>query len=289
MYLMSPRSRLSAWLRPAIDRAARRYVAGPRPDHAIDRCVALSRIGVATTVGYWNDTGELSRQVVESYVAAADLVARARLDCYVSLKAPSLGCNERMIAAIAQRCRLHGLGLHYDSLGPDVADRTLGVIARVRPEVSPLGCTLPGRWRRSLGDAEVAIRLGMRVRVVKGEWSAGDPGDAMDGVEGCLAVVERIAGRVPHVAVATHDWKLAQRALHRLRGAAASASVEVLYGTPARRVLAVARAFGVPVRVYVPWGRSRLPYRLGDIPARPHIAWRFVRDLVAEPALATMP
>ncbi|MBI1735589.1 MAG: proline dehydrogenase [Candidatus Rokubacteria bacterium] len=276
---MSPRSALRAWLRPVIDHAARRYVAGPRSADAVDRCVALARGGIRSTIGYWSDAGELSRRVVDGYLAAADLLARARLDCYLSVKAPAMGFQERMIRAVAERCRLHGLGLHFDSLGPDVADRTLGLIARVRADVSPLGCTLPGRWQRSLRDAEVAIRLGLRVRVVKGEWEAGENDAPMDPSDGLLAIVERVAGRVPHVAVATHDWRLARRALHHLRGASTSASVEVLLGMPATRVLAVARAFGVPARVYVPWGQSRLPYRLTRVPAQPRIAWQFLRDL----------
>ena len=286
MYLMSARSGLVTCLRPLLDRAARRYVAGPDPGHAVDRCVALARGGVGTVIGYWNERGELSRRVVDSYVAATDLVARARVDCYVSVKAPALGCNERMLRPIVERCRLHGLGLHFDALGPETADRTLGLIARVRADVSPVGVTLPARWQRSLRDAEVAIRLGLRVRVVKGEWPAGDDDAAVDPAQGFLALVDRLAGRVPHVAVATHDWRVAQRALHRLRQAATSASVEVLLGMPANRVLGVARAFGASARIYVPWGTSRLPYRLRRSAMRPSIAWRFVRDLIPyEPPL----
>lgn len=124
------------------------------------------------------------------------------------------------------------------------------------------------------------------MRVVKGEWAAGEHDTAVDPDEGFLAIVERVAGRVPHVAVATRDWRLAQRALHHLRGTSTSASVEVLLGMPDKRVLAVARAFGVPARVYVPWGRSRLPYRLRRSATRPGIAWRFLRDLIpSEPQL----
>jgi proline dehydrogenase len=279
MYLISARSGLRSWLSPLIDRAARRYVAGPRPSHAVDRCVAFARDGVATTVACWSETGELSRRVVDGYLAAADLVARARVDCYLSVKAPALGCNERMVRPIAERCRLHGLGIHFDSLGPEVADRTLGLVARVRPDVSPIGITLPARWGRSMRDAEIAIRLGLRVRVVKGERAAAD-GDAVDPAAGFQALVDRLAGRVPHVAVATHDWRVAQRALHRLRQSATGASLEVLLGVPNRRVLSVARAFAVPPRVYVPWGTSRLPYRLRATATRPALAWRFLRDVI---------
>lgn len=269
----------ATWRKRLANRAARRYVAGPGPAHALDRSLALSRNGVASTIGYWNGGGEPPRRVVESYLTTANLVAAARLDCYLSLKAPALGFDERLARAVAERCRQHGIGLHFDALGPDVAARTLVFCARLRPEIPALGCTLPGRWRRSLSDAELAIRLGLRVRVVKGEWEAA-PGDAVDPGEGFLEIIDRLAGRSPHVAVATHDWRLAREALARLRATSTSASLELLLGVPVRRVLGVAATAGVPVRMYVPYGRTRLPYRVTQATTRPQIAWWFLRDLV---------
>ena len=63
--------------------------------------------------------------------------------------------------------------LHFDSLAPEHADRTFAAIARLRsrhPKLS-LSVSLPGRWERSVADADWAIRHGVAVRVVKGQWA----------------------------------------------------------------------------------------------------------------------
>jgi proline dehydrogenase len=248
----------AAWVAPLTRRTARRDVAGPDPAAAVDACRSFARSGFASTVGYWNADGEPPRWVVESYLALAQRLRATGLEPSLSVRAPALGFDWRLAGVIAECCRADGLGLHFDSLRPDVASRTLALIAKLRADVARLGCTLPGRWQRSLADAEVAIDLGLHVRVVKGEWDAPD-GQGADPGDGFLAVVERLAGRARHVAVATHDWELARAALDCLRAASTSASVELLFGLPMWRAVAVASAAGAEVRVYVPYGRTRLP------------------------------
>ena len=64
-------------------------------------------------------------------------------------------------------------------MAPETVDDTFNLIGKARDIYAKLGCTLPGRWRRSLSDADRAIEMGLRVRVVKGQWAqfgiSGDP------------------------------------------------------------------------------------------------------------------
>src|SRR5262245_15484705 len=143
-----------------------------------------------------------------------------------------------------------------------------------------LGCTLPGRWRRSLRDAARAADLGLRVRVVKGQFPDMPRGE-MDPRSGFLEVVDRLAGRARFVAVATHDAELARTALRWLKGSGTSCEIELLFGLPLGRVTRVAREAGVPVRLYVPYGHPWLPYRLSDVGDKPTLLWWLARDLLA--------
>ena len=122
--------------------------------------------------------------------------------------------------------------------------------------------------------------MGLRVRVVKGQWADSTSDDA-DPVKGFLNIIDRLgAERAPHVAVATHDANLAREALSRLRTTGTPCELELLYGLPIQPLLKVARALKVPTRLYVPYGQTGLPYRLRHAVTSPHILGWFLRDLL---------
>ena len=142
-----------------------------------------------------------------------------------------------------------------------------------------LGCTLPGRWVRSLDDAERATEKGLAARVVKGQWADPDAPDR-DGREGCLEVVRRLAGKARLVAIATHDVPLAERCVRVLQETSTPVELELLHGLPMRGALSMARRCRVPVRVYVPYGESWLPYSLDYVERHPEVMLWLVRDLL---------
>jgi proline dehydrogenase len=222
--------------------------------------------------------------VADAQLAGLARLAREPWDCHLSVKAPALGFSGALLGEIADRAWRDGAGLHFDSLSPDTVERTFSLMSE-HCRLPRLGCTLPGRWRRSLRDAERALRLGLHVRVVKGQW-AGPDGREPEARAGFLAVVNRLAGQARHVAVATHDAPLAREALHRLRAAGTSCELELLFGLPVRRAMEVARMAGVGIRCYVPYGQPWLPYRVADARGNPRIAWWMARDLVLGGAAA---
>ena len=120
----------------------------------------------------------------------------------------------------------------------------------------------------------------MRIRLVKGEWPALN-GEEMDPNEGFLKISERLAARsAPHVAIATHNRKVALKCFEYLKGRVGSCELELLYGFPQRSMLQIARELAVPTRVYVPYGGAGLPYRLKEAAKRPAILGWFVRDVL---------
>lgn len=278
----SPRSMLRTCLSPIARRAARAYVIGPELADALRACQQLSAQGFASAICYWDGEGDGRRQVADAYLAALDALARQKLNCYLSVKAPPLGFDSALLFEVLERARQVDVGIHFDSLSPQAADQTFSLIAKALASPHPkLGCTLPGRWRRSLSDADVAIHQELRVRVVKGQWA--DPsGREINLRAGFLAVVDRLAGRARHVSVATHDPLLAGQALRRLLAANTSCDLELLFGLPMRHAIREARAVGVPVRFYVPYGHAWLPYCLSQAQQNPRILWWVLRDLLLD-------
>jgi proline dehydrogenase len=266
----------SAW--GAVARhASRAYIAGPELRDALRTCHELAPLGYSLSLCFWDTEADESRQVADAYLAALSAIAAEKLDCYLSVKLAPLRRGGDRVPELLARARGLGTLVHFDSLGPEAADETLAVIADAARSGAPVGCTLPGRWRRSCRDAQLASDLGLHVRVVKGQWP--DPAEpGLDPRRGFLDVVDHLAGRARTVAVATHDAALCREALGRLRRAGTACALELLYGLPVRRAVQVARELGVPVRIYVPYGHGWLPYSLSQARKNPWIVWWVLRD-----------
>lgn len=266
-------------------RAARSYVAGPHLSDAIGVASALEREGMSSTIAYWNDVGDDPAEVCSAYLSAIDGAGDAGLDTYVSIKAPALSMSETFTDQLAARCRDRRIGLHFDSLALEHQSRTFELIERLGATGITLGCTLPGRFGRSREDAERAVAQRLRVRIVKGQWE--DPQDPIAPRDGFMALVDRLAGRAAHVAVATHEPGLAETALTRLSASGTPGELELLFGLPMRAVVDVARRLKVPVRVYVPYGHAWLPYALSSVRRNPRVLrWLLEDALRGRPAFA---
>ena len=267
-----------AW-QPIAERAARSYTAGPELRHALSKSVALARQGLATTICPWDGPAESPRQVADWYLAALHEVSGASLNCYLSVKAPSLKFSHELLSEILETAGHSGIRIHFDSLAPEHADRTWQMIRHARERYPHVGCTLPARWRRSSTDVLKARELGLSVRIVKGQW-ADSAGVEPDPRAHFIALVEQLAGHTNRVAVATHDPSLARVALATLVRAGTRCELELLYGLPMRSQLKVARQLAVPIRVYIPYGHAWLPYGLSQVQQNPRILWWTARDWV---------
>lgn len=259
---------------------SRAYIAGPELQDALQAFDRFTALGKAGTIGYFNPAGQAAGQIAGINRQLIVGLAEGRQQGYISLKVPPLGYQTGLIEDIARLAATHGVGLHFDSHAIDTTDATFGCIEAALRHTDQVGCTLPGRWPRSLADAERAIALKLRVRVVKGQWA--DPAaPEVDANTGYLQVVDRLAGRARAVAIATHDPRLARAALMRLLAAGTPCEHEQLFGLPMRTVSALARELGVPVRVYIPFGSAWLPYALSQLARKPGTLWWLLRDAMA--------
>ena len=275
------RETASVRLLPIMQRAAHAYVGGERLDDALVVAARFAAEGMPNTLSYWNSIDASARQVADEYLASIERMGGSGLHGYISIKPPALRFDCALAVELAEKAQAHGIRLHCDSHGPEVADATCAMLQAMLQclPAKNLSTTIPGRWSRSLSDAQWAVERGITVRVVKGEWP--DPSEPnRDAGAGFLEVVDRLAGRARHVAVGSHNVPLAAAAIARLRAAGTSFELELLFGLPMKQSLAWANANRVDVRVYIPYGPGYIPHAINQLRRRPRIAWWIIKDLL---------
>lgn len=254
-----------------------RYVAGPELADALAEVERYVGAGYETTVGFSNGIKEPPDEILAENLAIAEALPAGS---EVAIKLVAAGGDQPALDDLLATCAQRELTLHIDAVGPEFADLTQETAKRL-DALAPgkVGCALPGRWRRSVADAEGLKESGMRVRVVKGELEDREP-DEPEMVAGCLAVTAALAGGSCHVEIATQDAKLAKAALDVLLAAGTSCELQVLHAMHSAPAVRIARKLDVPVRVYVPYGAGRLPYTRQELQRRPALIPIFARDVL---------
>lgn len=260
---------LSPLLALVVGRAGRAYVTGRTRDSALLVAMRLLGAGYAVTLAYW-DSGESPRQIEAEVAGCIAALAGCGRDPRVAVKAPQLGFDADALGRLATQAREAGVGLVLDSHGPDEAPRTLALARVVRDHGADTGVAVAARWDRSPDDARDAAADGLGVRVVKGQWA--QPGRREDD-PGLRDACDRVLAALPAggASIATHDTRLLERAVrdHRPSG------IELLFGLPARRALALARRHDLPVRFYVAYGAPTTGFSPSEVLRRPRLG----RDL----------
>lgn len=252
---------------------------------AISICRELDEHEISSTLGKFSKAGDDPVQIVQEYCLASTSLrdGGGKGDFYLSLKPPSLGFQPEHAHAIASTALSNGHRVHFDSHGHDLAELSLSLLKRVMVQRFPsseapggwqFSVTLPSRWKRSMTDAEWVSEMGVRARLVKGEFKASSSADEADPRQGFLALVDRLAGNAPEIAVATHDYSLAKEAVARCQRSGTPVELELLFGIPAGNMIQLSREMLVPVRFYVPYGNTLLIYGIRHFLTNPHKVFR---------------
>lgn len=257
------------------------YVPGEDIGDAIRIAERFEQRHGLSSLAYLNAHGEIPDRIAKVDRQALAEFARPDVQRFVSVKAPALHFDKGLIGDLAEQARRHGVGIHFDSHGIAAADATLECAQHARRITEQVGVTLPAAWSRSLVDAERALRLELRhVRVVKGAFDLELNTDHARR-EAYLRIIDILCGGGCRVGVATHDHDLADEAIRRLQETGTPCEIELLHGLPARRMLRVAQARGVPVRLCVQYGAAWAPYSVEQVLRRPEIVGWVLKDLVS--------
>jgi proline dehydrogenase len=260
---------------------AARFVAGETLDECITVLRRLNEQGLHANTTLLGEgvlePGETER-VVEAYDEVIDRIAAEELRANVALKLTHLGLeiDEELAYANLRRLLDKGSFIRIDMEQSEFVDATLRIFRRLREEgYANVGTVLQAYLYRTPDDLEALLPLAPNLRLVKGAYL--EPPDVaypskadVDGVYARL--MERMLAAPGHVAIATHDEALIERAIafadeHDVPRS--TFEFQMLYGVRPQLQLRLVQR-GYKVLVATPYGPEWYPYlmrRLGERPA----------------------
>ncbi len=264
----------------------RRFVAGESLDEAMRAAEEAAVAGFNTSLDLLGEnvsTLEEAAQARDAYIEIVDRIAQSpqRDKINISIKLTALGLDqsdaeaETNYRAILAAGLPHNIFVRADMEASEYTERTIAMVERVFPDFPNTGTVLQSMLHRNEKDVERLIKLGCRVRIVKGAYLEPEDRAYQDKSVVDAKYIEAakrllVDGNYP--AIATHDEKIVAPLQEFIKEKAiepARYEWQMLYGI--RRDLQERLLNeGQNVRIYIPYGSQWYPYftrRLAERPA----------------------
>ena len=271
--------------RPIVQRLSARYIAGPTLDDARRTVAGLNAEGKMATVDVLGEEvtrPEEAEAIASAYHSALDAIAGDHLDANVSVKLTALGLEvdldlcRSLLATVVADAAARGIFVRIDMEDSSCADDTLLLYRELREaRRDNVGIVLQSCLRRTLADVDAVADLCPRVRLCKGIYV--EPQSiayqGRDQIrENFVQTLDALLEAGCHVAVATHDEWLLERALERVAGRSRDEyELQMLLGVREERASQLV-AEGHRLRVYVPYGEKWYEYSLRRLQENPALA-----------------
>ena len=264
---------------------ARRFIAGETIEEAIEAARAVESRGLAITLDHLGESLSSLAQAdtaTREYLDIMNTVVASGIGHNISLKLTQLGLDVDRASCVDNLRRVldkaepGGFFIRLDMEGSAYTEVTLEIFETLWGlGYREMGVVLQAALYRTEEDLPRVLRLGARVRLVKGAYQepkqiAHQRKQEVDEAYARMMKILLVSGHYP--AFATHDPSMHALALQfaKERGIGGDRyEFQLLYGI--RRDLQQSLvAGGSRVRVYIPFGREWFPYfmrRLGERPA----------------------
>ncbi len=274
-------------------RLARRFIAGEGWQDALGVVGRLNAGGFDASLDYLGESVRepaAAEDACRAYLSLLDRVEAEGLRSHVSVKLTQLGLAideglaQRNLQALCARAAEHDNFVRIDMEGSDFTEATLRVFRAVNAPRDVLGVVVQSYLRRAGQDVSELIKIGARVRLVKGAYK--EPAEIAfqrkaDVDKNFKKLAEMLLASGGYHAIATHDPRLIAHAREFARARNLSPEqfeFQFLYGVRRSLQRNLLRQ-GYRVRVYIPFGKQWYPYFMRRLAERPANVLFLLRNL----------
>jgi len=282
---------------------SRRFVAGESLDDFVGVVRETRRQGMDVTGNYLGEAitdPARAGEAAEEYLRLLDRLRDEGLDVNVSVKPSQMGMDVSgsvllaNVRALLARAREASAFVRFDMESSAYTDRTLDLLRTLWDEGHRrIGAVLQASLRRTAGDLEGLLRIGIPVRLCKGAY-AEPPEIAFQGAEQIRSRFRELMATLlrdgTDPAIATHDETLIRDGLELARESGLSPArfeLQLLYGVRRDLQKELVRR-GHRVRVYIPFGVNWYPYLMRRLAERPENVLFVAGSMLKESPLGTL-
>ena len=291
-------------------RAASRFVAGEKPENAIQAVRELNAKGINATLdhlGEHTSTAEEADKATDNIISIFNEIDKSGVKANVSIKLTQIGmgldeeiCRQNLVR-ILEQVKNHDNFIRIDMEDTPYTDVTFSLYDSLMERgygTSDVGLVIQSYLYRSEEDTRGLLEKGIRIRLVKGAYK--EPPDKAypkkadtDAnfdlltkimIDEALKIENNTLsedGRTPPIpAIGSHDDKrieFAKKHAEKVGLPKNAIEFQMLYGIR-RDLQEQLVSEGYPVRVYVPFGTHWYPYFMRRLAERPANIWFFVSN-----------
>jgi proline dehydrogenase len=271
----------------------RRFVAGETMEEIVEPVRRLNARGLMASLDYLGENVKSTAEadeVVAYYLRLYPFIREKQLDANISLKLTHLGLDLGDEIAYRNMCRILecaaelNIFTRIDMESSAYTARTLEIFHRLWQEYQLVGPVIQAYLYRSPSDVENLIRIGARVRLVKGAYH--EPPEVAfqqkrDVDNQFRTLMQMLLSRGNYPAIATHDIAMIRATKEFAQARQITPErfeFQMLYGI--RRDLQNALVQeGYRMRIYVPFGSQWYPYMMRRLAERPANIWFVLKHL----------
>lgn len=263
-----------------------RFIAGEGIAEAVSIAESLAAQGYQVSLDRLGENVASRDEATVEKEGYKDLASKLSASPYcehtnISIKLTALGLDqgddvaEANFRELLSHCATRSMFVRADMEGSPYTERTVAMVERVFPDLPNTGTVLQSYLHRTDDDLDRLLRLGCRIRLVKGAYLEPATVAYQDKAQvdaQYLQQAKKLLKRGFYPALATHDAEI----IEEMEGFVRSESIDpnsfewqMLYGIR-RDLQAELKQKGYRVRVYVPFGHTWYPYftrRLAERPA----------------------
>ncbi len=272
---------------------AKKYIAGPKLNDAVDAVKKLNTKGIVATIDVLGEAITTKEEAVSEKnecLRVLDTINREKLDANLSIKPTSLGLSidknffYEQMKEVLNKAKEYNNFVRVDMEDSPYTTITIEMFKKLQAEYDNVGIVLQAYLKRTSADVDDLNKTKTNYRLCKGIYIEPEEiayKDKQKIRDNYMMLLEKILKNKSYVGIATHDEYLVSKALdliEKMKLKKDEYEFQMLFGVT-ERLRDKINSDGHKIRIYVPYGENWHAYSIRRMQENPEIARHITKSI----------